>query len=510
MSLRPMTGSGVHSPLLLEAQRIEEAPLSIETGGAAAAQNGESLLERLARALEAQRVPYCQWKGHWSAHRWTAGLGDVDLLVAHDARVAFRRVVDDLGFKPASPPLGRQIPGVESYFGRDPEVTRPLHLHVHYRLVLGEPWRHTYRLPLERLLVTATVPGRIFPAPGPAHLFLIFVLRMMLLQRGRPLLSLGAGWRRSIQIQLDNLEAMADRETLVELLQRHLPAIDPALFDRCLASLRGRSSLLERLLLPEELHRRLREHAHRPSFGAQLSAVLEKTLPLSLRRLVYDERARLSGGGIIIALVGGDGAGKSTCTRLLGEWLSPHFPTRCAHLGLPRRSLTTLLVGGALKAEQLLRRLRRRESSGPTHLELLRYLCTARDCFGLYQRVRRFTAGGGIAICDRYPISQLRTHVGPSIPALLPSRPTRLARLIRSAEVSYYERILPPDALFVLRLDPDVAVQRKPDEPAEYVRTRGRVVWETDWTTTTAQVVDVNRPLDEVMEELRSLVWSAL
>ena len=51
----------------------------------------QSLLERLAQTLEKQRVRYCQWKGHWTAHRWAAGRGDVDLLVDHDSSVEFRR-----------------------------------------------------------------------------------------------------------------------------------------------------------------------------------------------------------------------------------------------------------------------------------------------------------------------------------------------------------------------------------------------------------------------------------
>jgi hypothetical protein len=182
----------------------------------------------------------------------------------------------------------------------------------------------------------------------------------------------------------------------------------------------------------------------------------------------------------------------------------------CAHLGLPPRSLLTLLVGGALKAEQMLNGLRASEARGASHLELLRHLCTARDCFRLYERVRRFTARGGAAICERYPVSQLRSHVGPRIPPLLSSKPTPLARLLGSAEESYYKRILPPDALFVLRLVPNLAVLRKPDESAEYVRARGGVVWETDWTGTTARVVDVDRPLNEVLQQLKSLVWSVL
>jgi thymidylate kinase len=484
--------------------------MTAEAAGVAAGKPVASLLQRLAKALDARSVPYCQWKGLWTAHRWAGGWGDVDLLVDHEARAEFRQLVADLGFKPALPPGERQIPGVESYFGHDPSVPRLLHLHVHYRLVLGDFWRVTYRIPIERAMLETAEAGTIFRVPDPTYQFVVFVLRMVLSQRGRPLLSIETRWRRNIQIQLDNLEGLTERETLAAVLSRHLAVIDLPFFDRCVASLRGQRGPLERVLLPDQLHSRLRAFARRPPLAALLTAAADKILPLALRRRLSDERMRFAGGGTTIALVGGDGAGKSTCTRLLGEWLSPHFTMMCAHLGLPPRSLLTLLVGGALKAEQMLNGLRASEARGASHLELLRHLCTARDCFRLYERVRRFTARGGAAICERYPVSQLRSHVGPRIPPLLSSKPTPLARLLGSAEESYYKRILPPDALFVLRLDPNLAVLRKPDESAEYVRARGGVVWETDWTGTTARVVDVDRPLNEVLQQLKSLVWSVL
>jgi hypothetical protein len=42
------------------------------------------------------------------------------------------------------------------------------------------------------------------------------------------------------------------------------------------------------------------------------------------------------------------------------------------------------------------------------------------------------------------------------------------------------------------------------------VRTRGRAVWDADWSGTDARIVDVNRPLSEVLQELKALVWGSL
>jgi hypothetical protein len=181
----------------------------------------ESLLERLARALELSGIRYCQWKGQWSAHRWASGHGDVDLLVDREAITEFRRIVGHLGFKAAYPPGYRRIPGVESYFGHDPVVPRLLHLHVHYRLVLGDYWRPIYRIPIERPMLERSVRGQPFRAPSPTYQFLVFVLRLMLRQVGRPLLSAQSRWTSGIEIQLASLEAGSDRDELGDILARH-------------------------------------------------------------------------------------------------------------------------------------------------------------------------------------------------------------------------------------------------------------------------------------------------
>jgi thymidylate kinase len=468
------------------------------------------LLDRLAKALDAQGVAYCQWKGHWSAHRWTVGEADIDLLVDRAAAGKFRILVEGLGFKATLPPAERQIPGIESYFGFDTEVPRPLHLHVHYRLVLGEYWRTTYRIPIERPLLESAVPGDLFRVPAPAYQFLIFVLRMTLRQRSSPLRYARLKWLRGIKPQLDFLEETTDRQELARVIGQHLTSLDLPLFDRCVASLRGQEDPISRFGLLWRLHWRLRAHARSAPLAGRLSALFEKALPFSLVRLALDGRMRLAGGGKVIALIGGDGAGKSTCASKLADWLSEDFLIARAHLGNPPRSALTLVVGAALKAEQALRRWLRRDGAETSHLELLRHCCTARDCHRLYQRVSRFATRGGIAICERYPTPQTRLHVGPRTPALLSAQPSALARRLRDAEVSHYQRILPPDQVIVLRLDPELAVMRKPEEPADYVRARGRVIWETDWSGTATHVVDASRPLPQVLRQLQSTVWSAL
>src|SRR5437764_992528 len=77
-------------------------------------------------------------------------------------------------------------------------------------------------------------------------------------------------------------------------------------------------------------------------------------------------------GGRVLALVGGDGAGKTTCATELTAWLGAEFATLRVHLGRPARSLATLAVGCALRVARWL------HTGLAGQPELLRCVCTAR------------------------------------------------------------------------------------------------------------------------------------
>ena len=455
-----------------------------------------------------------QWKGNWKHARWMAGEGDIDLLVDRGAEAQFRNVLEALGFRRADAPVERRLPGIESHFGLDPVTGRLIHLHVYYRLLLGSYWHVMYRLPIEAPLLQSAMQGNVFLVPSAEFELLTFVVRMV--QRLSPLDVLRPRpprWLTSIQPELDALLRKADQGRLGEIVAAHIPVLDVAFIETCIAALRPDCSRGARAVLPWRLRRRLRAHARRPTVRQGLLR-WARNLAERVGTGRGGSRNKVAHGGTVVAIVGSDGAGKTTCTRELAAWLSQGFAVMTAHLGHPPRSLLTLAVGALLRLGQTMGvsaasdEARRR---APGYLAALRALCSARDRHRLYVRARRFAFGGGIALCERYPVALTPEFAGPRLDAFAgPLRRTRLGRWLLAAEASYYRRILSPDLLVVLRIDPEIAVRRKTDEPEEYVRRRGHIVWAADWSATGAHVVDAGGPFDDVLARLKAVIWREL
>jgi thymidylate kinase len=495
---------------------VDAAPSPQHAGGRV------GLVVALCEALGASGVAYCHWKSNESIARSERAESDLDLLVARRDAGRFEQILRTLGFKHGRQAPNRQLPGLFHAFGLDDATGALVHIHAHYQLVLGDDTTKNYRLPVEDAYLASARQGDVFKIPAPEFELVVFVLRMMLkhatwdaVATGKG--SLSAGERR----ELTYLRDRAEPDRARAIVRKHLPFIPAELWRACVGSVDGGDRSPSRIRAARRLEVALAGQSRRSPNVDPLVRTwrrIETAVARRVRRRPM-RRSRLDDGGAIVAVVGGDGAGKSTAVADLVGWLSRDLDVVALHLGKPRRSTISkgvdVLWRGATAGAS--RRgpspLSDAQPMTPRRLlKLVRKVMISRDRYLEYTRGRRFAAEGGIVVCDRFPLPQIRLMDAPATGSIPGARRSSVAvRLLARVEERYYARIGRPDILVVLRVDPDVAVRRREGiESEEMVRARAEEIWRLQWGDVPAVVVDAGQPRDAMLAEIKAAIWERL
>lgn len=448
--------------------------------------------------LAREGVRYCHWKSNEHLEAALAGRTDFDLLVDPADRERFEAVLAELDFKPCLAPAEKRFPGMRDRLGFDRASGGLVHLHVHEQLVLGASGVKNHRLPIETQVLDGgrTLHGVRTPSAELELLLLALraplkVSRVRLLRRWRK--DATKTLQSALVREMGFLLPDAGAERFREAVAKTGLALDP---DRVL---RFVERAHERSLSPGELRafrrdvlRALRPHRRDPAWRAGARSLRARLLGSArVGRAAGGRGRRLPEGGRLFALVGADGAGKSTLARELRAWLGWKLEVEDAYFGIPKSARGYRAL---MRARRLL---------GWKWLDAERWIYTARYRVRTWRRARRGVAAGAVVIADRYPLADL----------WLPPEPMDGPRLagtgLAARERALYAKIGPPDRVFVLRAPLAVLRQRSPEvDPALHAR-KAKAVDALDDSALYARV-DADRPYETVLLELKQRIWDAL
>jgi len=482
------------------------------------------IVRDLCRELTKNGINYCHWKSNAAIDRSASGENDLDLLISRADEQDFTEILSRLGFKQALEYSKYRIPGILDYYGHDQKTGRLVHVHAHYQLVLGHDATKNYHIPIEEPYLASSSLNGLFKIPSAEFELIILVIRLMLKHATWVSLLLHQGrLSRSEKNELEYLVKWISETRMNEILQKHLPYIDPSLFAACLKMLTSDCSVWDRTRSGQKLINRLEPYARRPQIiDSVLKLWRRVSWPLEKRVFRKDDRKQMNSGGLLIAVVGGDGAGKTTIVNELYNWFSADFKVHRFHMGKPKWSLITILIRGVLKIGRSLgiypfMRAEIIYTNNPNLLVfpgypwLIREICTARDRYLTYIKARRLATNGELVILDRFPLPEIKFMDGPQIARMTASVPNKkLVKYLINMEESYYLKIDLPDLIILLLADPEIATQRKTDEIEEEVHARSSEIWEIDWIQTPASVINANLSKIEVLTEVKRLIWSRL
>lgn len=485
-----------------------------------------SAAAQLFAVLNQAGIRYCHWKSNLRLAESLAGRTDLDLLVDRRHEAEFRRILAEQGIKPLADAPGKSYPGVEHQLGFDWQTGRLFHLHVHFRLVLGEQHVKNYLLPLEQVFLDAATLRSGVKVPPPELELIVLALRVLLKYRDRD------GIKDILAIRSAGIPAHMLGE-LTWLMEQ----ISPREFEKTLAAVssvipadavRQFLSVIQEqprqgwklLRLRGAVRRALRPHQR--SGRAAAAAAYFGALWRKSRR--GERQMGLPGGGKRIALVGVDGSGKTTHSQALAAWLSWKVDTHLLYLGskqpsqrsqalywlfrIARRSQTEIIRrwGASHPFARLAGGLKQKLLAG-------HYLSIGADRYRRYRLGERLAGGGSLIIFDRFPFDAPLD--GPEIGRIPDDSPGGLARLIQREE-ALYTRFQRPDLLVLLDTPAEVSARRKPDHPLEVIQAKGAALaalkQSLQQSAPSARwvCVDAARPLDEVLLAAKRAVWEAL
>jgi thymidylate kinase len=230
----------------------------------------------------------------------------------------------------------------------------------------------------------------------------------------------------------------------------------------------------------------------------------------------------LPSGGMTLALVGVDGAGKTTLSRAVVDWLSWKMEVHTYYLGSKQPSWMSdwsylFFRMGRRSHRALTRRIGESNFITRTVKAMRDSLLCSHYLFTGYDRFRRFLAGrrrageGAVVVYDRYPLQAPLD--GPQIHRMA-GNDSGWRDTFSRLERRLYRQMHLPDLLIVLEVSPQVSLQRKPDHQWETIVEKNEVL--ARLTTAmekngTEQVrIDADQPLDDVLTRVKMEIWQRL
>lgn len=497
-------------------------------------------LTNLFDRLHAEGIQYCHWKSNEHLRASMTGTTDIDVLVERRSAQALERILSGTTFKRFTTVAWCNYAAIESYLGFDEDSGKLLHLHVHYQLTIGERYLKGYRLPWEELLLSTRqwdeTHGLYVADPHLELVLLMVRIALKLRVRDVVLDSLGRKYIRrgplrefrwlAARIAGDRLREMAAAllgaraaELLLAMVDAGTPTVPLIVAFR---------RAVEPPLITYRTYGRVAAQWQRwaREWGWRLAKFARR------RGFLVPTRRVLPQGGLLVAVVGADGSGKSTVTQAITRWLSAesdavrvYFGNGKGSISVPRR----LLEFGAALVRRVARAPGRPTADGPVVRErshrgagkswlrdvgdLLWIVTLTRERHQRFRRARRARNQGMVVICDRFPQAQLPgLNDGPWLGHWLQDR-SPIRRMVARRELAAIRLAEhhAPDLVVKLHVPLHTAQARRANTPTEQLAQKSREIRALQYPNAGRTVdIDASQPLERVLLEVKRALWACL
>ena len=490
--------------------------------------------------LASSKLLYCHFKSNQHVAKGMCGDTDLDILADRESHSEITAALVSSGFKLFRSGPITYYPAVEDWLGIDVRTGKLAHLHIHWQMVLGEPYLKGYRLPLERQILANRVWNAeysIYTASSEMELILLLTRAALKMRTRSAITALFGGSPHSGDLKSEYTWLMdrIDVSRFGCLARSMLPSNIVGLMESILAG-GGLDSPVFRPFKKAMLRHLEPWRSYSPGHANLLRLSRELNRRLWLRmlqrmgKLTVDRRWPQS-GGLIVALIGADGSGKSTQAKSLVKWLGwkidvarVYFGSGDGPMSWHRRALLavrSLLVRSRSKSAEAAGKKSKIDTIAATRSQITRAPGIFRTLYALslalekrqaIKRVVRARNSGMVVVCDRFPQNQvIGYNDGPLLADFLGrgfpwGHSAHLEKKLLSAFSS-----VSPDLVFKLNVSEPVAAQRKIDTPREMIQRKINAVKILEFGTNCAVLeLDADQPLEGITLAVRLAVWKRL
>jgi len=470
--------------------------------------NNKSLIEQLLVDLNNASVIYCHWKSNIDLDKALQAEGDLDLLINRQDKGKFDEIVLLHGFKKANSRWERQFPGMEDYIGWDEEMDVLVHLHVHYQLVLGATYAKSIHLPIEQKYLENIQKLGVVKVPDKRNELLVFLFRHVLKARIYDFLINRKIKNRTIE-ELDYLQSDLSLQDLTPLIDSI--GMNTAILEGMIKSLRDRHPLGV-LIMKRKLQKAMKDRL-RFSIIFQIGRPVMARLQYRFESLFQlgSQGKRPSAGGFSIAVIGCDGAGKSTLVDELVSWLSQSYAVLDLHFGKPDQTLISYIVLRVAHRVDIVLKDHHGSIAKTTKdfAAGMQQLFLAKDRYRALEKMRRAVGQGKVVVVDRYPHKAIKQMESMSHIEHFKDSDNTLLRSLAKKTASYYSSFDMVGLLLVLKVSPEVSLSRRPEDDLSLLKSKINEVNQIPAALNTC-FIDADQEKQQVILKAKHLIWSRL
>ncbi|MEO8243763.1 MAG: hypothetical protein ABI832_15790 [bacterium] len=491
---------------------------------------GLAVVSNLFGRLHAAQLRYCHWKSNEHVGAAVQGQTDLDVLVEPGRSDELQGILAASGFRRFQPTAITAYPAVEDYLACDETTARIVHLHLHYRLTLGQKHLKGYRLPWEEAVLASrrldSQHGVYVSAPEME--LLLLVVRDALKRRLRSHVAVWLGRNTAKGDFAREYAWLAERTTddaVVALATRLIGVEVEAPLRRILENgarprdLISFAAVIRPALSHHRTYGRLSAALLMPvrevfwSLGGLSRKHFHWTLPF--RRISPR-------GGVVVVFLGSDGAGKSTQCAGTVTWLSQKLDVVPVYFGsgdgpssllrMPLQFARRLVDRRAPSSSASQRRAGWRGRLRSVAL-IFWALSLSLEKRGKLRQMIRARNRGLTVICDRFAQSQIEGFNDGRLLGKLSQSNWRFLRALAAWEARpYHDALLdPPDLVIKLVASPDVALSRRPEMTADEIERRIAAVRSLRFPDQTRVLeIDADQSLEAVNLAVRRQIWELL